>query len=273
MMKNIISLLIALTAVIQVNGQEKFTLSYKMDKGKTYRYESAYTFDASQEMMGNEMKVTGDTRSILRFEAEERKENGNMVIVTSTEESVTHTSMMGRDTTIRRTDIKDRARIEMDPAGNIISETEVDSAAKKASFMPGESSFINLPSHAVSIGEKWSKTTVDTVKTEGNEIITTVTTDSELIGKEEKNGRQCLRVSYKNVYEIAGKVRQMGMEMFMEGEGEGTGTYWFDPAQGLYVADESVISQDITLAITGQTQMTIPSSQVINVKTKLIEQP
>ncbi|MCK7460912.1 MAG: hypothetical protein MZU84_01965 [Sphingobacterium sp.] len=58
----------------------------------------------------------------------------------------------------------------------------------------------------------------DTTKSEGNETITTYDSDYELVGKEVKNGHDCLKLTYKKTYEITGKLQQMGMDMFMEGE-------------------------------------------------------
>jgi hypothetical protein len=265
-------ILVMLAIGLQAVSQETYTLTYKMGKGNVYRYQSENSYDATQEMMGNEMKVTGDIRTILRFEIEDVLENGTMALITSTEESISHTTMMGKDTTIRQTkDIGKRTRVEIDPSGKKLNETAIDSVGKKTSFMVGDNNLITLPADPLKIGEKWTRTSVDTTRSEDNETITTVSSDFELAGKEIKNGHECLKVNYKKTYEITGKIRQMGMDMFMEGNGESTGSYWFDVEKGLFIADESALTQDITVAITGQTQMTIPSSQVIQMKTYLIE--
>ena len=273
MKKPIITLFTIVVAfVLQASGQDKVSLTYKMEKGKVYRYNSENTYTATQEMMGNEMKVTGDLRSILRFEVEEVKANGNISLITSKEESIVHSSMMGRDTTISMTkDIGQRTRLEIAPNGVKQSSTPIDSTSDSGSSMLGNNELQTLPEGPVAIGEKWTKTSADTAKAEGDETITNVVAEYELVGKEMKNGRSCYRVNYKKTFEMGGKIRQMGMDMFMEGEGESSGSYWFDGEKGLFVADESTMTQDITLAITGQTQMTIPSSQSVNMKTTLIE--
>ena len=60
---------------------------------------------------------------------------------------------------------------------------------------------------------------------------------------------------------MTGKMKQMGMDMVMEGSGDITGTVWFDPALGLLIEEQNNTSMEMTLALTGQTQMTIPMSQ------------
>jgi hypothetical protein len=273
MKKTIITLtLLLLACSLQMLSQEKVNLSYKMEKGKVYRYKSENSYTATQEMMGNEMKMTGDMRSILRFEVEDVGADGSISLITSKEESTVHSNMMGRDTTISMTkDIGKRTRLEIASNGTKKSTTPIDSTSDDASFMMGSSELQILADGPVSVGDKWTKTSTDTSHSEGNETVTTVVANYELAGKEMKNGHSCYRVNYKKTFEIAGKIRQMGMDMFMEGDGGSSGSFWFDDGKGLFVADESTMTQDITIAITGQTQMTIPSSQTINMKTYLIE--
>ena len=67
------------------------------------------------------------------------------------------------------------------------------------------------------------------------------------------------------------KMKQMNLDMVMEGSGEVSGTVWFDPARGLLIEDQNNTSIDMTMAVTGQTQMTIPMSQKVKTTQKLFE--
>jgi hypothetical protein len=271
-MKTNIIIICVLLAAFQVAAQEKVSLSYKMEPGKTYRYKTENTFTATQEMMGNEMKVTGDLSTTTRYEVEKTGEDGNISLITTKQEAYIHTRVMGKDTTIRQTkDLGKKTGLDISAKGTKLGTTIIDTLSGEDRFMGGDFEFQELPENPVAIGEKWTKTSVDTTKSADDETITTVTADYELAGTEQKNGHQCLRVNYRKVFEITGKMKQMGMEMFSEGEGETTGTYWFDAEKGLFIAEEFTLNQDITIAITGQTQMTIPSSQTINMKVFLIE--
>lgn len=261
-----------LAASVQAFSQEKITLTYKMEHGKVYRYKSENTFTATQEMMGNEMTVTGDLSTTTLYEVEKVSPEGNISLISSKEEAFVHTNMMGRDTTIRQSkDLGKRSGMEISAKGKKLGTSVIDSVAGEDRFMGGNLEFQLLPDNPVSIGEKWIKTSVDTTTSGSTETVTSVTANYEMAGREEKNGHICYRVNYSKIFEITGKINQMGMDMFTEGDGESTGSYWFDHEKGIFVAEEFTMTQDLIIAITGQTQMTIPSSQTINMKVYLIE--
>ncbi len=272
MKKNHIILLLGLFAVIQVYSQEKVSLSYKMEQGNTYRYKSEYTINSATEMMGNEMKGTTEIRHLIRFEVDSLKANGNMYLIISKEEASVHSNMMGRDTTIEQSnDIGKKTGIEIAPNGDKVSTTLIDSTSPGTDLFFGNNELGYLPAGPVAIGETWNKTSVDTTDSEGQQIITTTEATYVLAGREEKNGRLCYKITYRKASELTGKLNQMGMDMFLEGEGETAGTFWFDNARGILIADESTMDQDVTIAITGQSQMTIPSTQSVKTRTYLIE--
>jgi hypothetical protein len=53
----------------------------------------------------------------------------------------------------------------------------------------------------------------------------------------------------------------MGNELYMEGKGKNSGTFAFDPALGIVVREDSSVDTEMTAAVTGQQNMTIPISQ------------
>jgi hypothetical protein len=52
----------------------------------------------------------------------------------------------------------------------------------------------------------------------------------------------------------------MGMDIFTEGKGTTSGTLYFDPAAGITVVEDSKTESDMTAAMTGQQNMTMPIS-------------
>jgi hypothetical protein len=62
---------------------------------------------------------------------------------------------------------------------------------------------------------------------------------------------------------VTGKGSMMGMQLYVEGSGKAKGFCFIDPASGLPVYDESTSDMETTAAITGQQNMTIPSSQSV----------
>jgi hypothetical protein len=61
------------------------------------------------------------------------------------------------------------------------------------------------------------------------------------------------------------------MDLILEGNGEISGTVWFDPSAGLMTEVQTTTSMELTMAMTGQAQMTIPMSQKITSKQSLME--
>ena len=102
-------------------------------------------------------------------------------------------------------------------------------------------------------------------------MVTKTTRKYTLAGEEEKNGHKCRKISFSGTIEIGGKMTQMGMEFFMEGSGETTGFIWIDKESCIMIAKESSTDQDMTMALTGQMQMTIPITTTTNSKFTLVE--
>jgi hypothetical protein len=86
-----------------------------------------------------------------------------------------------------------------------------------------------------------------------------------------KNGHECLKITFTAETEITGRMVQMGMEMFLEGTGYNSGTLWFDEAKGVTVARESSSAQEMTYALTGTMNISIPSTQTIRSSYTLVE--
>jgi hypothetical protein len=59
--------------------------------------------------------------------------------------------------------------------------------------------------------------------------------------------------------------------LFIEGSGKSNGTLFFDPTDGLPVAEESTLDLELTIAVTGQQNMTIPQTQ--SMKTTMVLLP
>ena len=92
-----------------------------------------------------------------------------------------------------------------------------------------------------------------------------------LSGKGKKGDHDCIKIDYKGTLEITGKVKQMGMDMIMEGSGDVTGSVWFDPISGLLIEGLDNNTVDMTMALTGQAQMTIPITQKMTTTQSLKE--
>jgi hypothetical protein len=258
-------------------AQEKFNLEFRYKAGDTYKYRSNYSYDMVQEMNGQEMKMSGNSTSLLQLVTESVSAAGEMTFITSYTEMKNSIKNPMMDTTIVQEElIGKRGKVVMNKFGKEVSKELIDSIPQeKGKGTTNVASiytvnFLKLPGHEVAIGDKWTSVDVDTVKI-GEDGYTVTTTYSEytLLMKEQKDGRECLNIGMQSKSESTGKMKQMGMDLFLEGSSEMTGGAWIDPKAGLLVARESTTNQEMTYALTGQMKMTIPSTQVIKTSYRL----
>lgn len=275
-LKLFIILLSMATLGMNVQGQEKYSLAYKFEKGKTYSYKTDMSMESVQEMMGNEMKVTFDGYFTGKYIVESIAANGDISCLYTLTDMKMHTVGMGADTTITLPDeAKDTTRILYAGNGKLVSSDPLDTAAakkKKGMFSNiSNSKMFELPKNPVGPGETWTDNRTDTTDMGTGQMITVTKTDYTVVGNEEVNGHKCLRIDYKGSSETTGKLNQMGMDMFIEGSGEPSGTAWFDTALGLLIKVQAVMSNEMTMAMTGQNQMTIPMTQKVTTTQTLVE--
>lgn len=261
---------------VELRAQEKFNLNYKMGKGKTYRYLQGSIVESTQEMGGQEMKMNTDAHSLLKYEIDSVSADGTMSLVYSFEEVSFHMKGMGRDTTM---DMKDKenkpVKAKLTASGKLTKEPSHDTAKTgKSSFSIGNLATVNftrLPDHKVGIGEKWSRVSTDTTDVGEGQIVYKKNIEYVLTGKEKKGSHDCVKIEYKGSMEIVGKMKQMGMDLAMEGSGDTSGTLWFDAVMGLIIEELDNNTVDMTMALTGQQQMTIPITQKITTTQSLKE--
>ena len=250
----------------QARAQEKFSLSYKMEKGKTYRFKQDNKIETTQEMGGQEMKMSADENSTIIYDILDVSPDGLMSIIYKYENSKLKMMGMGRDTTMDMKSMQGKKiRAEMAKTGRVTKETRADTA-KEAKASPSLNMFANaslprLPEQSVGIGEKWSGITNDTTHSDEGLVVYKKNIEYMLAGKEKKGTHDCMKINFKGTLEVNGTMKQMGMDIAMEGTGETSGSFWFDAASGILIEDGTITAIEMTLALTGQQQMTIPMSQ------------
>ena len=261
---------------LQGRAQEKFSLGYKLEKGKTYKYVQDNNVESTQEMGGQEMKMNASVHLIMKYEVEEVSKEGSITLVSSYDEAKVQMKGMGRDTTMDMKNMTGKKTTnEIAKNGKTIKEISKDTAKHSRSLMSLDgftyTKFVVLPEMPVGIGEKWTKTASDTNKSDEGQIVYKRNTEYTLVGKEKKGNHECLKIDLKGTVEVTGTMKQMSMDMVMEGNGDSSGTFWFDPASGLMIEQQNISSLEMTLALIGQSQMTIPISQKVTTTEKILE--
>jgi hypothetical protein len=263
-----ILLCVALGAALPARAQEEFTLRYKFEKGKNYRFIDSINVKSSQEMMGQEVKATSSVRAATGVLATEIGADGSAVL-TVTPEAMNisiHSSQM--DTIITPKEmIGKRSRVTVSPLGTT-SRREVIDTVKFTGLTRQVAQrelvrFHVFPESPVKVGGTWKSVRPDTNASMGSNIVTIATIEYSVLGKEKKNGKEALKISYKGKVTVAGKGSMMGSDFFIEGSGSTGGTMYLDPASGLVLSEDSTLDMESTIALTGQQKMTIPSSQSV----------
>jgi len=258
-------------------AQEKFLMEYKYEKGKTYKYKEEVKFNSVQEVSGQEMKATGSTFSLMKMIVADVSESGDITFNSSLEDLRVTTKMMTMDTTMVMNELLDKnIQTMISRKGKMIDQKIPDTVKAGEKFMDRGNSlltvhkeFVVFPGKAMEFGDTWKDERIDTTK--GTQMVTKTDIVYTLIGIEEKNGHSCFKTSFTGKTEIAGKMTQMGMEFFIEGSGETSGAAWFDKETCVIVSKESTNDQDMTMALTGQMQMTIPITSTTSSSFTLLE--
>jgi hypothetical protein len=250
------------------SGQEAFTLKYKFAKGKTYRYADTVKTNMTQEMMGQEMKMMNGVNAVMRIVGEATAADGGSVLLFSADTLRVSVKNPRMDTTLVPIELSHkRSRVTIDARGDVKKRETVDSVQVAGMMGIGSGTvqqlirFPILPEKPVKAGEKWTGTRTDTTDAMGGKSVSNITNEYTLVGKERYSGRDCVKFTYSGKMTITSKGTMGGMDVFTEGNGTMTGTVYFDPTAGLMVAEEGKMDVELTAAVTGAQNMTIPITQ------------
>lgn len=265
MKKNLVVIALVF-ATCMAYSQEQVLLKYAFVKGKTYVQQTELKQNITQSMGGQEMKMQVDLSSANQFVVENVLNDGNAAMLVSLMNASVHSSGMGKDTTMKFNDLKNKSRMVFSPDGKTVSTTKIDSTdvVGMMGTLDQFAKLTSLPGKAVKIGEKWQDKTVENRNaSSGNPFDAEVTSNTEytLVGKEAKDGKEYYKIAFKGTIAINGSGSQMGMEMFLEGTGAVEGFNYFDPKTTMIVYAEGTTEMDMNISISGQQNMTIPMTQ------------
>lgn len=249
-------------------AQPSYTLKYKFAEGKAYRYADTTVAAIVQEMMGQEVKVDTRAYAVTRLVAEKGMKDGLLPVVMSLEKMTRSTKSPRQDTTMEMADfLNKKSRALITPSGDVKKWEIVDSIKitnQMGTVNASTREFFRvavLSEKPVKVGEKWTNTKHDSVDAMGGKMATDTQSEFTLGGVETVGGRKCLKLSYTGKVSMNGKSVMMGMDIFTEGGGTISGTIWFDDKAGVIVRAEGKTALEMTAAVTGAQNMTIPITQ------------
>lgn len=259
-------------------GQESVMLKYNFKEGKSFKTTMNLTNEMVQSMMGQEMKATSSVGVISEYKISKVDAKSNATALVTILDLSATTVAMGKENVVKKSDFKkENICAEYDQTGKSISGKLIDTTedfSKVGSFQ-GFVKLQILPAREVKVGEVWNEKQIDTVDNGPSNPMSFMTTamDTEytLVGKEMREGKNVYKISYKSSMELAGKGKQMNMDLFLEGTGEVTGFFYFDPAASITVYSEGNTEMNSTITVTGQQNMSIPMTQKVKVVSTTVE--
>ncbi len=280
MKKKLVQLTLLLVSICLTGplfSQEANLSKYNFPVGKRFIQTTQINTDIMQSMMGREMKTKSDVSTTTEMSIEGIDKDGNTTMLVSLLAAKVHTAAPGiMDTSIMMNDLKDIRRIVFSSTGKKTTETKLDTSKTMNTMgsMNQYSKFPELPGKVVKIGEKWTERVVDSTKaTPRNPFGTNVTNEIEYsyAGLVTMEAKEYIKITYAGTQNITGKGMQMGMEMFIEGTGKSEGYYLLDKKSNMVFFSDGNTELDMSIAVTGQQNMTIPMTQSIKTTIKVEE--
>ncbi len=246
------SIIIYSIIVISVTtAQETFTLEYKFNKGKTYRYRTITSNSIVNEMMGVSTPTNTTGTIVSKLIIEDILPNRSFVIVALVDSFL---SVANGVTTpgLSRDIIGKRAKLIVSSHGAIEQRKIIDSITVNG-FDMNKMQFNNLllvlPEKNLSPGSTWTAVKIDTMVFFGISMITTTTTDYNILGSEKKNDHDCIMINYKATSTVFGEGSPQGMKATANGKSTVNGNIYFDVSKGFLVAEESTTNGNIAMDI------------------------
>ena len=266
-MKKIIAALLLLLFVLTSYSaaQEKYDLTYKFEKGKTYFFRHKNLTDMNMSMMGQEINIPMEMKAKMRFEIVEKTDK-TIEVISSYDSLIsksTNPMQGGEQVNNGEGIVGKKTRIIMDQEGKVIKKVEIDPSAltnMNVSFSGSYENMMRLSSKPVSIGESWQH--IDTLKmTVGPaEVIIIQTTDMKIESKDNYEGVDCLKISVSQKQLMTGAGAAEGQSIGMDGTNVMKGYGYFDYKNGLMLNLDLAGEGNMNMNLTEQ-GMSIPMTQ------------
>lgn len=259
-----------------VVGQKAINPEMKLSKDDVLKYEVTFDGKIVQSMGGQDMeiKLSGSSKNALTVD--QVLPNGSYQLKMKMSDIVLSMTMPMMDTTMSIPEVPGSPIIVIDKLGKMLRK--IDTTAKNQAgigidpaSMGGASPFHQFAGKKLKNGEKWNVERNDTMPFMGGSIVNLNKLEYTLVGTEKLDAVTYLKATYKGTIDSKGSTSMQGMEFYIEGTGAVEGTVYFDLKKFIPVLEDNVSENEMTLALTGQQNMTIPMSQKMTLKRKLVQ--
>ncbi|MFN8208767.1 MAG: hypothetical protein U0T82_15370 [Bacteroidales bacterium] len=275
------TLVISLFLIPFLAQAQDYTPVAKVSKGQEYRYQSSILSENTQTMGGQESKNSAKVKSTQVNTIEDIKVDGTISVLTSVWDIETSAQMNGIDTTIAIPGkAGDVTRNFFNSSGGALRKEIAEAATGSPGMNSGLNSgmtytalFTDFPSKTLKPGDKWTREGTDTITQAGfgGSMVLKVNTEYTYRGKTTDNTSGFFAVTYSSNLEITGTGSMQGMDLNIEGSGMRIGTVTFDPANGITQQDKGTTELEMTISISGPTNMTLPITQKLEITSSLVK--
>lgn len=267
-----------LAGIVIAGAGSAYKLAFSMKKGQRLKYKMKTSTEQSMEMMGREMASSVNGATVMHLEVEDVNKAGDITFVYAIDSMQTKIKnpMMGVDSTFSNPAglIGKRTRFTMNAVGKKLNSVVLDSVklsgvmAQVSGGRQNTFNLIELSGKEMKAGESWTTNKIDTMNQASGKMVVTSSATYTVGSEVDTLGYKCVRLMAKGKASIKGEGAQMGAKLFFEGEGPTSGVVYFAPKEGLLVAMTSDSDLEMTIAVTGPQNMTIP--QTTATKTSLV---
>ena len=264
------------------DAETGFILRYRMDTDRVYTYRTNDVENTFMEMMGQPMETETHTTMTYSIKATGYDDNDN-VLTDITVDSLSWIVHSARGDRVIDTQALSGKQfgLSLSTIGEELEYTGIDTLPKIDLGMMGGKQSIkmlfrsvlpDLPPNPTKIGDSWTSEQDYTENQVNMDITVTIESENTLEGYETVDGIECVRIKIESVAAIDGKGDRGGTEMTLEGDTETSTTWYFDYKKGTFIKATSEGLMEGTVAISGQTSMSIPMSRESNSEVLLVSE-
>lgn len=253
-------------------------LQYKGTLHEIRQYQMDTNLDQTMEMMGNEMNFATQIIQMISEKINQVDKDGTItasITIDSISFSSTSPQMRAAEANIKAMMANFKGKeitYKISKRGEVLESAGIDSLIpdQMRQIFSTQQTFSALspefPEKAVKIGDNWEIEKTMPISAGGFEMKMKTKNNYALVGKEVQGKQAFLKIKFAGSVAFEGKGEQMGMQLLMEGDGETKGEFLFHEKLGLYQSGTSETNMDMTIAMTGAQNMTIPMTQFIKMK-------
>jgi hypothetical protein len=250
----------------------------KVSKGQEFSYLTDMTMEMVQSMGGQEMKYVTSGTATVKNAISDILTDGKIEVLASNWDAKVKSTAMGKDTTMTfNGKVGSSFKFTLDKLGNVLSKAK-NEEDKNDNKLPGFDNmmavtvFCELPENPLNPGDKWSKSHNDSIEAgPAGKLGYDVKTEYTFVGKETVEGKNLYKITSASDVKISGKGNTQGMEFAIDGTGVSKNDIYLDPATGVIQTNKMNMELDMSIALSGQQNMTIPMTQKMTMNCKLIK--